>query len=132
MKTSNLRLSAPLIGLLLLCTSHAEAQRHPCLFSFQTRLLAFCLMMTCCFALHAQTDTDGDGLKEIWTLTDLDNIRNDLKGSYELMQDLDFTDTEATGYNPDWDPVVQKAKAEADRSAGWPPIGDDSDSYYDD
>ena len=46
---------------------------------------------------------------------------------YELMANLDFTDTEATGYNPDWDPVVQMAKAEAVRGAGWTPVGDDSD-----
>ena len=43
---------------------------------------------------------------------------------YELMANLDFSDKAATGYHADWDPVVQKAKAEAQRSAGWPPIGD--------
>ena len=42
---------------------------------------------------------------------------------YELVNDLDFTDSDATGYQAAWDPVVQKAKAEAQRSQGWTPIG---------
>ena len=87
-------------------------------------------------------DDDNDGLIEIWSLRDLDNIRNDLDGShyndgtgsssvgcpssgckgYELMANLDFTDKTAVGYSADWDPVVQKAKGTP--GAGWPPIGD--------
>ena len=39
---------------------------------------------------------------------------------YELMVDFDFADTSATGYNEDWDPVVQRAKETP--SVGWAPI----------
>ena len=105
-------------------------------------------------------DNDDDGLIEIWNLTQLHHVRNDLDGShyndgdsenaatptnsgckpvgdsntptchgYELMANLDFADKNATGYNADWDPVVQKAKAESQRGAGFPPIGSPSTPF---
>ena len=69
---------------LCLCASFG----HQCLFSFRPLLLAFCLCAG--FALQAQTatdpdptkvDNDGDGLIEIWTLTDLNNMRYNLAGT---------------------------------------------------
>ena len=100
-------------------------------------------------AADSVVDDDGDGLIEIWNLTQLNHIRHNLAGTsyktsasdggsamgcpekgspakptchgYELMADLDFTDSNATGYDEDWDPVVQKAKETP--GAGWTPIG---------
>ena len=106
-------------------------------------------------------DDDGDGLIEIRTLAELNNVRYNLGGTgyrttelgtydavfvadnlnyepgnttgcpstgarnackgYELMANLDFADKTAPGYNPDWDPTVQKVKPTP--GPGFPPIG---------
>ena len=117
-------------------------------------VLTFCLCIS--LPLWAQTDpdltkvdNDGDGLIEIWTLTDLNNMRYNLAGTsykdsaaatgattgcptsdgctgYELMANLDFTDKTATGYQADWDPVVQTAKQTP--GAGWIPVGSGLDN----
>ena len=42
-------------------------------------------------ALGLTTDGDGDGLIDITTIEDLNNIRMNLIGNYELLNDLDFT-----------------------------------------
>ena len=101
---------------------------------FISRLAKWCLCliisMGLCFGLRAQTltDTDGDGLKEIRTLADLNSVRNGLTDSYELMNDLDFSDPDATGYNEAWDGEVQTPKGNS-AGAGFPPIGDASTEF---
>ena len=80
-------------------------------------------------------DDDNNGLIEIRTLKDLNEETRDRRfrrrygcpssgcTGYELMNDLDFTDTSATGYDANWNPAVQKKKPESERSAGWTPVG---------
>ena len=60
--------------------------RHQCLFSFRALLLALCSLFV--GTAYAQTDpdltkvdNDGDGLIEIWTLTQLDHMRHNLAGT---------------------------------------------------
>ena len=90
-------------------------------------------------AADTDVDDDNDGLIEICDLNGLDHVRHNLAGTsykesssatenttgcptagctgYELTEDLDFTDTGATGYNVVWtadDPAA---------GSGWPPIG---------
>ena len=82
-------------------------------------------------------DADGDGLMEIWTLNDLNNIRNNLSGNYELATDLDFragcgmsTAASACDY-PNWVPQDGSGNIVAPASgtnAGWIPIGTGSGS----
>ena len=113
--------------------------------------------MACCFGLHAQTrtkaDFDGNGLIEIRTLTELNNIRNDLDGShyndgtnpainagcpgtgckgYELVADLDFRagcgmSTAASDCDyPNWVPKDGSGNLVTPANgtnAGWTPIG---------
>ncbi len=74
-------------------------------------------------------DDDGDGLIDIYTINDLDNIRNDLNASgtglqglpitgaqgYELMNDLDFDSDDS--YSD------LSLKSQVTSGAGWVPIG---------
>ena len=60
----------------------------PVPFSIRSLLLAGLVAIGFCFGLHAQAnnpnkvDDDGNGLIEIWNLTDLNRIRNDLDGTH--------------------------------------------------
>ena len=90
-------------------------------------------------AADTDVDDDNDGLIEICNLNGLDHVRHSLAGTsykesssatenttgcptagctgYELTEDLDFTDSGATGYNVVWtadDPAA---------GSGWPSIG---------
>ena len=56
--------------------------------------------------------------KEIWTIEDLYNIRNDLTANYILMNDIDLTEATAEGGDYDYD------------GRGWNPIG--SNDIYED
>ncbi len=81
-------------------------------------------------------DDDNDGLMEVWTINDLNNIRNDLTASgtgkqgapiggftgYELMKDLDFSNS------ADYSDV--SLKPEVASGAGWTPIGNSSSAYF--
>ena len=146
-------------------------------FSIRSLLLAGLVAIGFCFGLLAQTnnpnkvDDDGDGLIEIWTLSDLDNIRYNPAGTsyddeaadsgsgdtgittgcgtalsgaqrgkchgYELMNDLDFRDSSATGYNLDWVPTTGSGNSRtvvapaSGKNPGWPPIGDTSGASQD-
>jgi len=78
---------------------------------------------------EADADDDGDGLIEIYTINDLDNVRNDLDASgtglsgapsggftgYELMKNLDF--------DSDNDYSDTSLKSSVTSSSGWEPIG---------
>ena len=83
-------------------------------------VLCFCVVIST--GLRAQTDTDGDGLREIWNLTELNNVRNNPGSGYELMADLDFSDPTARGYQEAWDPEIQVPKGDS-AGPGWVPIG---------
>ena len=134
MRTITLCLTAPLLGLFLLCAPQAWAQTPPDSDGDGT-------------SDSTDVDDDGDGLIEIRTLAELNNMRHDVAGSsykssteatgdtrgcpqngchgYELMTDLDFSDPSATGYEESWDPEIQVPKGDG-ASAGWAPVGDRS------
>jgi hypothetical protein len=108
--------------------------------------LLFVLPLVLGFAIVSSTDAsekkvvdiDHDGLIEISTLQQLDEIRNDLYGSslsgisrgcpdkhcrgYELVADLDF-DTNGNG-------IIDERDEYWNGGAGWLPIGDRRDPFY--
>ncbi|HBL83775.1 MAG: hypothetical protein A2Y17_08460 [Clostridiales bacterium GWF2_38_85] len=76
-----------------------------------TATLILCIMLTGCFTAYAvspefrntinlwflggeKTDEIPEGFTPIYTVEDLDNIRNNLKGNYILMNDLYFEDSD--------------------------------------
>ena len=123
---------------------------------FSTFLL---FLLTAWFSLQAQTDPtpataddDGDGLIEVWNLEQLDHMRHNLGGTsykatpraigvttgcpggrckgYELMNDLDFRDADAAGYQKKWVPLDNATVASGNivsdpangKNDGWIPI----------
>ena len=85
------------------------------------RLMAFILtaaILLCAAPLTVYaSDTVPDGYTGVWTADDLYAVRNDLSGSYILMQDIDLT--EATAEDGDFD-----------LGYGWTPIGADSSHQF--
>ena len=136
----------------------------------RVHLLTLCLLAQLpLLAQRTTADFDGNGLIEVQTLTELDHIRNDLDGThyndgtnpatntgcptagchgYELMNDLDFRDADADGYNKNWVALdiapndgdsddtndLEDASIvddpEDDKNAGWTPIGRDFDNRF--
>ena len=73
-------------------------------------------------------DRDGNGFAEIDNLEDLNAIRNNLSGNYELTRHLDFNDANSYALgvvNTDW--TVDDFDDSND--TGWTPIGTDSSSF---
>ena len=84
---------------------------------------------------EVDADFDGDGLMEVFTINDLDAIRNDLNATgdgkqgapsggftgYELMNDLDFNDDNS--YSD------LNLKSSVTSGSGWEPIGNSSNPF---
>ena len=70
---------------------------------------------------HDNDDPDGNGKKADDSPA---TPKQPTCHGYELVNDLDFTNKSDAGYDADWDPVVQKAKATP--GAGWVPVGVDN------
>ena len=63
-----------------------------------------------------------DGFRDVYYLEDLDAIRNQLNGQYELVRDLDFN-SDASYRDPINKPKWTVADYEDSADTGWLPIG---------
>ena len=96
---------------------HSQTNGHSCLSSLKTLLLAGLVAIGFCLGLRAQTptndpnkvDDDGDGLIEVWSLTDLDNMRHNLAGTGYRTAEPDWNGADNTFDNADDEVVIWEA-----------------------
>ena len=67
-------------------------------------------MIICSFPLSASAAGEDEDYKEIYTIEDLYNVRDDLTANYKLMNDIDLTEATAKGgdydfYGNGWNPI---------------------------
>ena len=93
-------------------------------------------------AIPLLADTDGDGLLEISTIEQLNAVRDDLDGGYELVNNLDFTETSSYASrvvnlayrplnkaDPTDAPVAVQTDAVDGMNPGFTPIGTFADQF---